>query len=119
MEKAPTYDHPCNLTRTSVKISFPAMKQQVFVNFLGYKEPSLVHVMRCKVGPHRTAVLQQWPGLLQGVCGDESSPTSCSATSLVQRQVNMMVKTHFQGREEKERWKEILVEEHTSCGTPL
>ena len=37
MVQAPEADHFCNLTRTSVKISFPEMKRRVFVNFLGYK----------------------------------------------------------------------------------
>ena len=31
-------------------ISFPEMKDEVFINLLGYKEPNLVHLMRCKVG---------------------------------------------------------------------
>ena len=48
IEKAPSEDHPCNLTRTSVKISFPEMKGELFVNLLGYKEPNLVHLWRCK-----------------------------------------------------------------------
>ena len=37
VQKAPTTNHFCNLTVTSVKISFPEMKSRVFVNFLGYK----------------------------------------------------------------------------------
>ena len=37
----------CNLTRTSIKISFPALKHELFVNFLGYKEPNLVYLWRC------------------------------------------------------------------------
>ena len=36
----------CNLTRTSIKISFPALKHELFVNFLGYKEPNLVYLWR-------------------------------------------------------------------------
>ena len=63
IQKAPTDDHPCNLTRTSVtltqnmivihchlnhqvKISFPALKSETFVNLLGYKEPNLIHLWR-------------------------------------------------------------------------
>ena len=95
IEKAPSEDHPCNLTRTSVKISFPAMKSELFVNFLGYREPNLMYVMRCK-----------------GLGGDEESPTACSATRVRQRKVKMMVKTHFQGRDEKEKWKELILDEH-------
>ena len=41
-------DHPCNLTRTTVKISFPELKGEVFVNLLGYKEPNLIPLWRCK-----------------------------------------------------------------------
>ena len=37
VQKAPNTNHFCNLTVTSVKISFPEMKSRVFVNFLGYK----------------------------------------------------------------------------------
>jgi len=99
VEKAPSEDHPCNLTRTSVKISFPAMKSELFVNFLGYREPNLMYIMRCK-----------------GLCGDEESPTSCAATRVRQKKVKMMVKTHFQGRDEKEKWKELILDEHVECG---
>ena len=59
VQKAPEVNHFCNLTRTSVKISFPEMKSRVFVNFLGYKEPNLIHLQRCK-----------------GRCGDTES-SSC------------------------------------------
>ena len=41
-------NHPCKLTSTAVKISFPGMKEEVLVSFLGYKEPNLMHVNRCK-----------------------------------------------------------------------
>ena len=66
VERPPTWDHPCNLTRTAVKISFPAMKSEVFVNFLGYREPNLKYVMRCK-----------------GVCGESKSKTACVATKVI------------------------------------
>ena len=65
VERPPTWDHPCNLTRTAVKISFPAMKSELFVNFLGYREPNLKNVMRCK-----------------GVCGESKSKTACVATKV-------------------------------------
>ena len=60
VQKAPEANHFCNLTRTSVKISFPEMKSRVFVNFLGYKEPNLIHLMRCK-----------------GRCGDSDNSVAC------------------------------------------
>ena len=40
IEKAPSEDHLCNLTRTMMKISFPALKNELFVNILGYKVSS-------------------------------------------------------------------------------
>ena len=61
VERPPVADHPCNLTRTAVKISFPAMKEAVFVNFLGYREPNLQYVMRCK-----------------GVCGNQETSSESS-----------------------------------------
>lgn len=100
VERPPVWDHPCNLTRTAVKISFPAMKDEVFVNFLGYREPNLQYVMRCK-----------------GVCGESlDSQASCVPTKIVQKRVNMMIKSHLQGRDEKERWQEVEIEEHQECG---
>ena len=48
IQRAPAENHLCNLTRTSVKISFPEMRSEVFVNFLGYKEPNLIHLPCCK-----------------------------------------------------------------------
>ena len=99
IEKAPSEDHPCNLTRTSIKISFPALKGELFVNLLGYKEPNLVHLMRCK-----------------GVCGDVESPIACTATKVRQKTVKMVVKTHLQGRDSKERLKELILDEHMECG---
>ena len=36
------------LAQTAVKVTFPGMKSEVLVSFLGYKEPNLMHVMRCK-----------------------------------------------------------------------
>ena len=35
IEKAPSEDHPCNLTRTTMRISFPALKSELLVNILG------------------------------------------------------------------------------------
>ena len=75
IHKPPKFDHPCNLTRTSVKISFPALKDELFVNFLGYKEPNLVYLWRCK-----------------GVCGETSTSVACSPTRVTEKKVNMMFK---------------------------
>merc|ERR1719461_1005879 len=75
------------------------MKTEVFVNFLGYREPNLVYVMRCK-----------------GLCGEQKSKTACGATVTREKKMQMMVKTHFQGRDEKEKWKELILDEHVECG---
>ena len=48
MCQAPVHDHPCNLTRTAVKISFPEIKNEVFVNLLGYKGSDMIYLNRCK-----------------------------------------------------------------------
>ena len=99
IEKAPTEDHPCNLTRTTVRISFPAMKGELFVNLLGYKEPNLVPLWRCK-----------------GVCGSSDSSVGCFATRVQQKTVNMAVRTHLYGRDHRERMKELVLDEHMECG---
>ena len=75
IHKPPTFDHPCNLTRTTVRISYPKLKHELFVNFLGYKEPNLVYLWRCK-----------------GTCGEATSPIACSPTRTSEKRVNMMFK---------------------------
>ena len=75
IEKAPLDDHPCNLTRTSVRISFPELKDELFVNFLGYREPNLVYLWRCK-----------------GVCGLSHSPVACAATKITEKKLTMRFK---------------------------
>ena len=60
------------LCRTSVKISFPEMRDELFVNFLGYKEPNLVYLWRCK-----------------GVCGEAVSPIACAPTKLKEKKVGV------------------------------
>ena len=69
------------------------------MNLLGYKEPNLVHLMRCK-----------------GRCGDIESPIACTATKLRQKTVKMVVKTHLGGRDKKESLKELILDEHMECG---
>ena len=98
IEKAPSDDHPCNLTRTSVRITFPDLRGELFVNLLGYKEPNLVPLMRCI-----------------GRCG-ENSKVACVPTKVQERVMNMVVRSHLQGQESKERFKEITLKEHTECG---
>jgi len=85
IQKAPTDDHPCNLTRTSVKISFPALKSETFVNLLGYKEPNLIYLWRCR-----------------GVCSSSSRPVACVATKTSQKTVTMAFRTHLTKQDSKE-----------------
>ena len=71
VQKAPTYDHPCKLQQTAVKISFPEeMRSEIFVNLLGYKEPNLLFLPRCK-----------------GRCSDPTSPHQCRATKVKDKKV--------------------------------
>ena len=105
IQKAPTNDHPCNLTKTSVKISFPELKSETFINLLGYKEPNLVYLWRCR-----------------GKCEGGSSPIACMATRTSQKTVTMMFKTHLTKQDSKglivgkERMKEMVLEEDVECG---
>ena len=48
VEKAPVHQHPCNLSRTAVKMTFPEMKQEVFMNLLGYRGSNMIYLNRCK-----------------------------------------------------------------------
>ena len=76
IQKATEETNFCGLTRTSVKISFPEMKSETYVNFLGYsfKEPNIVHLMRCK-----------------GMCGENKTTMSCMPTSVREKKVKMTV----------------------------
>ena len=107
-------DHPCNLTRTTVRISFPELKGEVFVNLLGYKEPNLIPLWRCK-GETRPDLRESHRDVT-GVCGDVDSPVACSPTKVRQKKVQMTVKTHLYGRDSKERLKELILDEHEECG---
>ena len=104
IQKAPSEDHPCNLTRTSFRLSFPALKSETFVNLLGYKEPNLVYLWRCK-----------------GVCAGRPG-VGCTATTTVQRTFSMRFRTHLTKQDSKdlrigkERMKEVVLEEHLECG---
>ncbi len=88
--------HLSRLTSTAVKISFPGMKSEVLVSFLGYKEPNLMFVNRCK-----------------GLCNSTSSAASgsrrrglvaCVPTKRKWKKVNMQIKTQYLGRDV--RWGE-------------
>ena len=99
VEKAPSDDHPCNLTQTSVRITFPELKGELFVNLLGYKEPNIVHLMRCS-----------------GQCGNDNSQIACVPTEVNERALNMVVKSHLHGQKSKQRYKFVTLEKHLECG---
>jgi hypothetical protein len=95
-------DHPCRLTSTAVKISFPGMKSEVLVSFLGYKEPNLMFVNRCK-----------------GLCSSPASASglaACVPTRRTWKKVNMQLKTQYLGRDVREKMRELVLEEHEECG---
>ena len=66
---------------------------------LGYKEPNLVYFMQC-----------------QGRCGDENNQRACVPTSVKERAVTMVVKSHLHGHESKQKYKHVTLEEHFKCG---
>merc|ERR1719397_1119688 len=99
IQKPPRHDHPCNITITAIKIAFPEMKSEVFINLLGYKEPNLVHLARCK-----------------GECLGSGSPIACSPSKLRGKTVDMRVKSFLTGKEPRERLRELVLEEHVECG---
>ena len=102
IEKAPLEDYPCTLIRTSERISFPALRNELFVNILGYREPNLVRVRRCK-----------------GLCGDRDRPIACRVTKVGEHKVMMMFRTNSSGRDSKHRIKELILDEHIECGWML
>ena len=75
------------------------MKSETFVNFLGYKEPNLVHLARCK-----------------GMCREGGTAKSCVATSAREKKVKIMVRSFLAGAEPEEKLKEVVLEEHLECG---
>ena len=99
IEKAPVHDHPCNLTETVVKISFPEMKSEVFINLLGYKGSNMIYLRRCK-----------------GRCSDGSSPVSCRPTKTREKKVKMTVRSFLTGGTPKEQLKELILDDHEECG---
>ena len=99
IEKAPVHDHPCNLTETVVKISFPEMKSEVFINLLGYKGSNMIYLRRCK-----------------GRCSDGSSPVSCTPTKIREKKVKMTVRSFLTGGTPKEQLKELILDDHVECG---
>ena len=99
IEKAPSEDHPCNLTKTSMKIAFPELKNELFVNILGYREPNLVRLWQCK-----------------GFCGERNSSIICAPLKVTQKVVVMTFRTNSSGRDSTEGSQELILDEHVECG---
>ena len=98
--QAPIHDHPCNLTKTAVKISFPEIKNEVFVNLLGYKGSDLIYLNRCK-----------------GVCMDgDDKPLRCRPLATREKKVKMTVRAFRDGSDARETVKELIIDDHTACG---
>ena len=97
--KAPLYDHPCNLTTTAIKINFPEMKSEMFVNLLGYKGSNMISLKRCK-----------------GSCSESSSPVSCMPTKIREKKVKMTVSSFLTGETPREQLKELILDDHLECG---
>ena len=94
------HSYPCRLVQTAVKVTFPGMKSEVLVSFLGYKEPNLMHVMRCK-----------------GLCSSGAlSPVACVPTKRRLKKVEMHLKTQVLGSNAREKFRELVLEEHEECG---
>ena len=71
------HSYPCRLVQSAVKVTFPGMKKEVLVSFMGYKEPDLMHVMRCK-----------------GICSSDAiAPVACVPTKRRLKKVTMHLKT--------------------------
>ena len=99
IDKPPDENHPCMLTETSVKISFPALKDELFVNLIGYKEPNLVSLRQCR-----------------GLCEERKGPIKCTPTAMQPKVVKMMFKSNSSGRDSVKKLKELVLDEHTACG---
>ena len=98
--QAPIHDHPCNLTKTAVKISFPEIKNEVFVNLLGYKGSDLIYLNRCK-----------------GVCMDgDERPLRCKPLAIREKKVKMTVRAFRAGSDARTRVKDLILDDHTACG---
>ena len=99
IEKVPSDNHPCNLTRTSMRISFPELKNQLFVNILGYREPNLVYLQQCR-----------------GFCLEQDSFVSCTPLKTKRKTFMMMFKTNSSGQDSSEGSQELVLDEHEECG---
>ena len=76
-------------------VIIPIQNSKVGVNLLGYREPRLVHVMRC-----------------QGLC---HLGVACVPSSVDRRTITMMLKTSHTGSEARTEKQEVALEEHLAC----
>ena len=93
IEKALIYDHPCNLTETNIRISFPESLS------MGHRGTNTIKVSRCL-----------------GWCTKTERPILCKATRVRAIEVNMKMRSFQTGRPLKEELKELIFDEHIECG---
>ena len=98
IEKAPDYLHFCNLTRTAVEVRFPEMKQDVFMNLLGYKGSNMIHLNRCL-----------------GVCQPGKERLACGPSKVRLMKVKMRMKSFLTGGIPRERLRDLELEDHLDC----
>ena len=98
IEKPPDYLHFCNLTRTAVEVRFPEMKQDVFMNLLGYKGSNRIQLNRC-----------------MGVCEAGEERLACSPGKVRLINVKMRLKSFLTGGTPRERLRDLQLEDHLSC----
>ena len=99
IEKAPDYLHFCNLTRTAVEVRFPEMKQDVFMNLLGYKGSNMIHLNRCL-----------------GVCQPGKERLACGPSKVRLMKVKMRMKSFLTGGIPRERLRDLELEDHLGRG---
>ena len=99
IEKAPDHNHPCKITTTAVRISFPEMRSKLFVNLLGYKGSNMITLRRCR-----------------GRCSNSSSPMTCGPTKIKEKKVKMTVSSYLTGETPREQLKELVLDDHLECG---
>ena len=98
IEKAPDHLHSCNLTRTAVVVRFPEMRQDVFMNLLGYHGSNMIHLNRC-----------------MGVCQPGGAGLDCGPRQVRLVSVKMRLKSFLTGGIPRERLRDLELEDHLDC----
>ena len=91
--KAPVHDHPCQLRETALRIAEPKTLS------LGHRGATIMKIQRCI-----------------GKCKGEEFMSTCTATRVRGRSVNIMVKSYRTGVPLEEELKNMILDEHLECG---